>query len=136
MSLVSGVRFLRVVFARISRLSLPRYTEVQRGVVIGSNTRIQSHSFVCSNVSIGSHCFIGHGVHFVNDRFSTGKVEFDPAKWEFIRVGDHVIIGSNCTVLPCTIAPHVIVGAGSVVTRDLTKPGIYMGTPARWTRSV
>ena len=105
------------------------FVEIQKDVSIGSNTRIQSHSFICSAVKIGNNCFIGHGVKFVNDKFSNGKVNFDPP-FEKTIIGNNVLIGSNSTILPVTIADDVIIGAGSVVTKDIIEPGIYFGNPA------
>ena len=106
------------------------FVEIQKDVYIGSNTRIQSHSFICSAVKIGNSCFIGHGVKFVNDKFSNGKVNFDPP-FEKTIIGNNVLIGSNSTILPVTIADDVIIGAGSVVTKDIIEPGVYFGNPAR-----
>ena len=112
------------------------FTEIQRGVTIGARTRIQSHAFVCELVSIGKDCFIGHGVMFTNDVFAGGG----PARgrrelWRATHVGDRVSIGSNATLLPVSICDDVIVGAGAVVTRDIVKPGIYVGNPARFLRA-
>ena len=106
------------------------FVEIQKDVYIGSNTRIQSHSFICSAVKIGNSCFIGHGVKFVNDKFSNGKVNFD-SPFEKTIIGNNVLIGSNSTILPVTIADDVIIGAGSVVTKDIIEPGVYFGNPAR-----
>lgn len=112
------------------------FVEIQRDVVIGDRTRIQSHTFVCELVEIGSDCFIGHGVMFINDLFQIGM----PAPkdrtdlWEATRIGDHVSIGSNATILPVTICDHVVIGAGAVVTKDIDQPGIYAGNPARLLR--
>ena len=106
------------------------FVEVQNNVKIGSNTRIQSHSFICSNVAIGKNCFISHGVMFINDRFSNGKVNFEPP-FEDTNIGNNVLIGSNSTILPISIADNVIIGAGSVVTKNITEPGVYVGNPAK-----
>ncbi|MEO6963971.1 MAG: acyltransferase, partial [Puia sp.] len=107
------------------------FTEIQKGVVIGENTRIQSHSFICELVSIGSDCFVGHGVKFINDTFSTGgPAGGDKNKWKSTRIGNHVSIGSNATLLPVNICDQVVIGAGAVVTRDITEPGVYVGNPA------
>jgi UDP-3-O-[3-hydroxymyristoyl] glucosamine N-acyltransferase len=112
------------------------FCEVQKGVVIGARTRVQSHSFVCELVTIGEDCFIGHGVMFVNDRFAGGgPARGDVTKWESTTIGNHVSIGSNATIMPVAICDHVVVGAGSVVTKSITKPGIYAGNPARFVRS-
>ena len=111
------------------------FTEVQRGAVIGKRCRIQSHSFVCDLVTIGDDTFIGHGVMFTNDLFKEGSPERnDASKWKSTRIGSHVSIGSNVTMLPVTVCDHVVIGAGSVVTRDIVEPGIYAGNPARLLR--
>jgi acetyltransferase-like isoleucine patch superfamily enzyme len=111
------------------------FTEIQQHVVIGSRTKVQSHSFICELVTIGEDCFIGHGVVFINDDFSTGgPAGGDRAKWKSTRVGNHVSIGSNATILPVSIADRVVIGAGSVVTKDITEPGIYAGNPAKLVR--
>lgn len=111
------------------------FVEIQKDVRIGSRCRIQSHSFVCELVTIGDDCFVGHGVMFINDLFgSGGPAGGDKTKWAATRIGNHVSIGSNATILPVTICDHVVIGAGSVVTRDIVKPGIYAGNPARFLR--
>jgi acetyltransferase-like isoleucine patch superfamily enzyme len=107
------------------------FCEVQEGVHIGARTRVQSHSFVCELVTIGADCFIGHGVMFVNDRLRGGPARGDRARWERTVVGDRVSIGSNATLLPVAICDDVVIGAGSVVTRDISEPGTYAGNPAR-----
>jgi len=113
------------------------FTEIQKNVRIGKNTKVQSHSFICELVTIGHHCFIGHGVMFVNDLFQTGApAGGDASKWKATVIGNQVSIGSNATILPVTICDHVVIGAGSVVTKDITKPGIYAGNPARFLRTV
>jgi acetyltransferase-like isoleucine patch superfamily enzyme len=106
------------------------FVEIQAEVTVGSNTRIQSHSFICSNVTIGKDCFIGHGVVFTNDKFSNGKVNFDKP-FENTNIGNNVLIGSNSTILPITIVDNVIIGAGSVVTKNISEPGVYVGNPAK-----
>jgi acetyltransferase-like isoleucine patch superfamily enzyme len=108
------------------------FVEIQKDVTIGPRTRIQSHSFVCELVTIGADCVVAHGVMFINDTFSTGgPARGDKTKWKSTTIGNHVSIGSNATILPVTICDHVLIGAGSVVTRDITEPGIYAGNPAR-----
>jgi acetyltransferase-like isoleucine patch superfamily enzyme len=107
------------------------FTEIQKGVVIGSKTRIQSHSFICEGVSIGQDCFVGHGVMFINDSFSDGSpAGGNKDKWQLTSIGNNVYIGSNATLLPVTICDHVVIGAGSVVTKDIREPGKYAGNPA------
>ena len=111
------------------------FCEVQKGVAIGARTRVQSHSFVCELVTIGEDCFIGHGVMFVNDRFSSGRpAGGDTTKWESTTIGNRVSIGSNATIMPAAICNDVVIGAGSVVTKSITEPGIYAGNPARLLR--
>ena len=112
------------------------FCEVQGGVTIGKNTRIQSHSFICSLVNIGKDCFIGHGVMFINDLFSEGKPAGDEKLWKSTDIGDNVSIGSNATILPIKICSNVVIGAGSVVTKDITNSGIYAGNPATRIRNI
>jgi acetyltransferase-like isoleucine patch superfamily enzyme len=108
------------------------FVEIQREVSIGPRTRIQSHSFVCELVTIGADCVVAHGVMFINDLYRTGgPARGDRSQWRATRIGDRVSIGSNATVLPVSICSDVVIGAGSVVTRDITEPGIYAGNPAR-----
>ncbi len=107
------------------------FTEIQSSVVVGARTRIQSHSFICEGVTIGKDCFIGHGVMFINDRFKIGgPARGDRSKWEKTVIGNNVSIGSNATILPVTICDNVVIGAGSVVTKNITEPGTYAGNPA------
>ncbi len=111
------------------------FVEIQKNAAIGARTRVQSHCFICELVSIGEDCFIGHGVMFINDWFQTGGPAYDDRNlWVPTKLGNHVSIGSNATVLPVTICDNVVVGAGSVVTRDLSEPGFYIGSPAKLTR--
>lgn len=108
------------------------FTEIQRGVKIGSRTRIQSHCFICELVTIGADCFIAHGVTFINDRFSNGgPARGDKSRWESTIIGENVSIGSNSTILPVTVCNNVTIGAGSVVTKNITTSGVYFGNPAR-----
>ncbi|MCE3036506.1 N-acetyltransferase [Helicobacter sp. faydin-H20] len=107
------------------------FVEVQKDVVIGERTRVQSHSFICSLVSIGKDCFIGHGVMFINDVFANGKLAASELEWKKTTIGNRVLIGSNATILPVRICDDVVIGAGSVVTKDITESGTYAGNPAR-----
>jgi acetyltransferase-like isoleucine patch superfamily enzyme len=113
------------------------FVEIQKTVKIGNNCRIQSHSFICALVEIGDNCFISHGAMFINDSFSSGG----PAKvkgglWKETKVGNHVSIGTNATILPVNICDHVVIGAGSVVTKNIDEPGIYAGNPVRKLRNL
>jgi acetyltransferase-like isoleucine patch superfamily enzyme len=107
------------------------FTEIQKGVRIGSNSKIQSHSFICELVSIGSNCFIGHGVMFINDLMNQGGPSGDKSKWKETTIGNNVSIGSNATILPVSICDNVVIGAGSVVTKNIEMPGVYAGNPAK-----
>ena len=112
------------------------FCEIQRNVSLGQRCKVQSHTFICELVEIGDDCFIGHGVMFVNDLFEGGgPARGDRSKWRHTKIGNRVSIGSNATILPVHIADGVVVGAGSVVTRDLEVPGVYAGNPARRLRS-
>lgn len=113
------------------------FVEIQKRVKIGARTRVQSHCFICELVEIGADCFIGHGVIFINDTFSSGgpargRTEF----WRSTFIGNNVSIGSNTTVMPVSICDNVVIGAGSVVTREINLPGIYAGNPARLLRTL
>lgn len=112
------------------------FVEIQKGVKIGEKSRIQSHTFVCELVSIGESCFIGHGVMFINDLFENGGPARDSALWRETKIGNNVSIGSNATILPVSICDGVVIGAGSVVTKNITKKGIYAGNPARLIREI
>jgi len=113
------------------------FVEIQSAVVIGERTKVQSHSFICSLVTIGADCFIGHGVMFVNDLFRSGApAGGDQSQWKSTTIGNHVSIGSNATILPVTICDDVVIGAGAVVTRDISTPGVYAGNPAEKIRSL
>ncbi len=113
------------------------FVEIQKGVRIGRNCRIQSHSFICELVTLGDHVTVAHGVMFINDPYTSGgPARGDKTKWGSTTVGDHVSIGSNATIMPVTICANAIIGAGAVVTRDITEPGIYAGNPARLIRAL
>jgi acetyltransferase-like isoleucine patch superfamily enzyme len=112
------------------------FVEIQKGATIGKRSRIQSHSFICELVTIGNDCFISHGVMFINDLFATGSPSAERHLWRSTKVGNHVSIGTNATVLPVTICDHVVIGAGAVVTKDITVSGFYVGNPARFLRAL
>lgn len=112
------------------------FVEIQKAVVVGMDCKIQSHTFICELVTIGNNCFIGHGVMFVNDLFSNGKPAGDSKFWKQTNIGNNVSIGSNATILAVDICDDVVIGAGSVVTKNISKPGIYAGNPAKFLRSI
>jgi acetyltransferase-like isoleucine patch superfamily enzyme len=93
------------------------FCEITRGVIIGKNCRIQSHSFICGGVILGNDVFIGHGVTFTNDKFP--KANNKDWVMEKTYVGNGSSIGSNSTILPVRIGKNVLIGAGTVVTKDV-----------------
>ncbi|NOQ76546.1 MAG: N-acetyltransferase [Methylococcaceae bacterium] len=108
------------------------FVEIQKKVSIGKRTRVQSHTFICELVTIGDNCFIGHGVMFINDLFVNNEpARGDQTLWKMTNIGNNVSIGSNATILPIEICNHVVIGAGSVVTKDIIKSGVYAGNPAK-----
>ncbi len=114
------------------------FVEIQKGVFIGKNCKISSHSFLCEGVNIEDNVFIGHGVMFTNDLFPRatnpdGSQQTD-ADWKVIEthVKKGASIGSNATILcGITIGENALIGAGSVVTRDVPPNTIVAGSPAR-----
>ena len=113
------------------------FVEIQKTVVIGDRCKIQSHSFICELVNIGDDCFIGHGVMFINDLFEGGRPAMgDKTKWKSTVIGRNVSIGSNATILPVIICDNVVIGAGAVVTKNISEPGIYAGNPAKKIRTL
>ena len=112
------------------------FVEIQKNVKIGNDTRIQSHSFICEKVSIGNKCFISHGAMFVNDLVKSGKINRNSKNFKRTAIGNNVTIGSNATILPVKISNNIIVGAGSVVTKNLSIKGIYAGNPAKLIRQL
>ena len=112
------------------------FVEITKGVRIDDNTRISSHSYICELVTIGKNCFISHGVIFTNDLFKNGKLGGNVDNWLKTKIGDNVLIGSNSTILPVIICNGCVIGAGSVVTKDINTKGIYAGNPAKLLRKL
>ncbi|WHY71174.1 acyltransferase [Fictibacillus enclensis] len=119
------------------------FVEIQKGVIIGRNCKISSHSFLCEGVKIEDGVFIGHGVIFTNDVFpratnSDGTMQTE-TEWALVKttVKERASIGSGSTILPgVTIGNGAIVGAGSVVTKDVPNNAIVVGNPARFIRYI
>lgn len=119
------------------------FVEIQRGAIIGRKCKIQSHSFICDAVTIEDECFIGHGVTFINDRYPAAvHPDGSPIKggeWECVptHIRKRASIGSNCVILcGITIGEGSLVGAGSVVTKDVPPGVVFAGNPARILRRV
>lgn len=113
------------------------FVEIQKGAKIGRNVKISSHSFICEGVTIEDEVFIGHGVMFINDKYpraTTGEGELQSeADWVCIPtlIKKRASIGSNATILcGVTIGEDALVGAGSVVTRDVLPGEVVAGNPA------
>jgi acetyltransferase-like isoleucine patch superfamily enzyme len=116
-------------------VSIGPFVEIQSGVRIGKNSKVQSHSFICELVQIMENVFIGHGVMFINDSFRDGgPAQGDKSKWDKTKIGNNVSIGSNSTILPVNICDDVVIGAGSVVIKSIEVPGTYAGNPAKLIR--
>lgn len=119
------------------------FVEIQKGARIGANVKVSSHTFICEGVTIEDNVFIGHGVMFINDKYPrstnpNGALQTE-ADWELVPtlVQRCASIGSNATILcGVIIGEGAIVGAGSVVTRDVPPWTVVAGNPARILRSI
>ena len=119
------------------------FVEVQKNASIGKNCKISSHTFICEGVTIEDNVFVGHSVTFINDTYpratiAGGSLQTE-ADWrvEPILVKEGASIGSGATILAnVTIGEHAIIGAGSVVTRDVPARAIVAGNPAHFIRFI
>ncbi len=119
------------------------FVEIQRGAKVGRRVKVSSHTFICEGVEVEDHVFIGHGVTFINDRYpravsSAGELQTD-RDWKVVPtiVRRGASIGSGSTILcGIEIGQDAIVGAGSVVTRDVPAGTIVVGNPARVLRKI
>ena len=119
------------------------FVEIQKGAKVGKNCKISSHTFICEGVTIQDNAFIGHNVTFINDKYPKatnpdGSLQSDE-DWSVVptKVEEGASIGSSVTILcGVTIGSKAIVGAGSVVTKDIPPGEIWHGNPARFMRKV
>ena len=119
------------------------FVEIQKGSAVGMNCKIQSHSFICEGVTIEDDVFIGHGVMFTNDLYpravsDAGMLQTE-ADWQVIptTIKKGASIGSNATILcGVTVGEGALVGAGSVVTRDVPPDTVVAGNPAKVIRKL
>lgn len=119
------------------------FVEIQKNAMIGNNCKISSHTFVCEGVTIEDNVFVGHNVTFINDTYpratNAGGILQDEKDWkvESTMVKKGASIGSGATILAnVTIGEYAIVGAGSVVTRNVDPGAIVKGSPAKCVRYV
>ncbi|MBM2839898.1 MAG: Acetyltransferase [Bacteroidetes bacterium] len=114
------------------------FVEIQKGVKVGKNVKVSSHTFICEGVTIEDDVFVGHNVSFINDRYprstNEGETMQTEADWKVVAtlVKRGASIGTSATIMcGVTIGERAIVGAGSVVTKDVPPDVIVSGVPAR-----
>jgi acetyltransferase-like isoleucine patch superfamily enzyme len=137
-------RFINLYGCEVGdRTKIGAFVEIQKNARVGKNCKISSHTFICEGVTIEDNVFVGHGVMFINDSFprattSNGALQTEQ-DWKveptLIRRG--ASIGSGATILAnVTIGEHALIGAGSVVTRDVPANAVVAGCPARLLRFI
>lgn len=125
------------------RSKIGAFVEIQKGAVIGSDCKISSHTFICEGITIGNGVFVGHNVTFINDRHpravnQDGSMQSDK-DWQVVStvVEDYASIGSSSTILcGVRVGRGAMIGAGSVVTKDIPADEVWAGNPARYLKKV
>ena len=119
------------------------FVELQKGVKIGKNCKISSHTFICEGVSLADGVFVGHNVSFINDKYPRATTEAgvlqNEEDWELIetQVEEGASIGTGSTILGgVTIGKNAIIGAGTVVVKDVPANAIVAGNPAQLLRYI
>lgn len=119
------------------------FVEIQKGAHIGNHVKVSSHTFICEGVTIEDDVFVGHGVMFINDKYprsiaSSGELQTE-ADWSVVPtlIKRGASIGSNATILcGVTVGEGAIIGAGSVVTKNVPRGAVVAGNPARVIRTL
>jgi len=106
-----------------------QFVYIEGNVKIGKNCNIKHHVYICNGVKIGDGVFVGSNTTFINDRFNS--IYEEPLQEFLTSVGSGSKIGAGCAILPCNIGANSIIGAGSVVTRDVPAGEVWAGNPAR-----